>query len=79
MSKAELFAVTISAVFMGLTLFSVMLWGLVSYSRMEREGTHLSKDGWRAFFTALIPMAAAAFITFAAFDKLPDWVNYALQ
>lgn len=79
MTTADLFFVVFSAVFFALLLAGVFCWGMVSYSRLERDGTQNTSRGWGPFAAIMLPLLFGALCTSVALDKVPDWLNAALQ
>jgi ABC-type uncharacterized transport system permease subunit len=75
----RLFFIIFSAVFGGVVLAGVFFWGAIVYSRMERDGRHNSRDGFMWFLAMMAPLVFAAMSMMIAFDKVPAWLDRALQ
>lgn len=55
------------------------VWGLVAYSRHERDGTAGQRGTNRYAVAAVVPLAILAGSMMIAFDRVPAWLDYALQ
>lgn len=51
------------------------VWGAITYSRHEREGTDNSRDAWTPFVAMMMPMLFAAAGVMTALDKVPAWLD----
>lgn len=60
-----------------LTVFFV--WGMVTYSRKEREGTAGDNASWIPLAALMVPMLFLAGGLMITLDKVPGWLDAALQ
>lgn len=70
-----IFAATLSAIMLG----GMFFWGLIAYSRKEREGTQNSVGGNLIFICVMMPMLFCLGGMMIALDATPAWLNAILQ
>jgi hypothetical protein len=68
-----------AAVFSANIMTGVFFWGLVAYSRHERDGTAGNKESNAPLLAALVPLGVLAVVFMVVFDKVPAWLDFILQ
>ncbi len=77
--NVDLFWPVFAGVICGNLLTVSFVWGLVQYSKHEREGT-AGQKGTGVYVVGLVmPLVFAAAGLMIATDKVPAWLNAALQ
>lgn len=79
MSDPNLFWTVFSAVLAAIILGGTFFWGMIAYTRREREGTEHTREGNLIFIALMMPLFFLIGSLMIALDAVPDWLNYILQ
>lgn len=78
MTTSDVFAAVFAAVLGANILAGMFFWGMISYSRMEREGR--AGEAKRSIYIAIfMPLIFCLGFTIVALDKVPAWLDYIAQ
>lgn len=71
---------TVFAAVMSANLMTAcVIYGLIEYSRHERQGTAGQRSSHAAALSIIVPMLFLALIFLDLFDKMPSWLERAFQ